>query len=281
MNEIIFAANRLLSRTSSLITTSQTLRNALVLSFCRKISLKSDYKSPVKMSSDEQLFKGLDQTQIELMKEECILVDENDKNIGSASKKVCHLLENINKGMLHRAFSVFLFNTKGELLLQQRANEKITFPDHFTNTCCSHPLNYTSELDETDAIGVRRAAQRKLKHELGIEPEQVPLDEFHYLTRIQYKSSNVPNDGRWGEHEIDYILFIQRDVDVVPNLNEVSSYRYVSKEGLKKFVEAADADGILLTPWFKLIVKTFLFKWWDKLDDLKSQEDHKTIHRMS
>lgn len=58
----------------------------------------SDSKSPLRMSLDEQLFKGLDQTQVELMKEECILVDENDKNIGSASKKVCHLLENINKG---------------------------------------------------------------------------------------------------------------------------------------------------------------------------------------
>lgn len=64
----------------------------------------------------------------------------------------------------------------------------------------------------------------------------MPLEEFHYLTRIQYKSSNVPDDGRWGEHEIDYILIIQRDVDVVPNLNEVSSYRYVSKEELNKFV---------------------------------------------
>ena len=75
--------------------------------------------------------------------------------------------------MLHRAFSVFLFNTSGELLLQQRSDAKITFPGHFTNTCCSHPLNIAGELEDEDAVGVRRAAQRKLKHELGITAEQV------------------------------------------------------------------------------------------------------------
>ena len=62
-------------------------------------------------------------------------------------------MENINKGMLHRAFSVFLFNSRGELLLQQRADEKITFPGHFTNTCCSHPLFIASELEDEGAIG--------------------------------------------------------------------------------------------------------------------------------
>jgi len=84
-----------------------------------------------KMSSSttvDSLLSGLDQTQIDLLKEECILLDEDDKKIGSASKKDCHLLENIEKGMLHRAFSVFLFNTDGKLLLQQRSDAKITYP---------------------------------------------------------------------------------------------------------------------------------------------------------
>jgi isopentenyl-diphosphate delta-isomerase len=62
-------------------------------------------------------------------------------------------MTNINKGMLHRAFSVFLFNSKGELLLQQRASEKITFPDYWTNTCCSHPLYTPDELPEENNIG--------------------------------------------------------------------------------------------------------------------------------
>lgn len=110
-------------------------------------------------------------------------------------------MSNIDKGLLHRAFSVFLFNDKNELLLQQRASEKITFPDMWTNTCCSHPLMIPGETGSnlTECIeGVKRAAQRKLDHELGIKKEQVPIEKFHFLTRIHYKA---PSDGKWGEHE--------------------------------------------------------------------------------
>lgn len=110
-------------------------------------------------------------------------------------------MTNIDKGLLHRAFSVFLFNSKNELLTQQRATEKITFPDMWTNTCCSHPLGIPgetgSELPEAVA-GVKRAAQRKLEHELGIKAAQVPIENFKFLTRIHYKA---PSDGKWGEHE--------------------------------------------------------------------------------
>ena len=114
----------------------------------------------------------LDGTQVELLSEKCILVDEEDQAIGSDTKKNCHLNVNIAAGKLHRAFSVFLFNSDSKLLLQQRAREKITFPECFTNTCCSHPLHRTEELEE-GGVGVKRAAQRKLKQELGIPPEQV------------------------------------------------------------------------------------------------------------
>ena len=110
-------------------------------------------------------------------------------------------MTNIDKGLLHRAFSVFLFNSKKELLLQQRASEKITFPDMWTNTCCSHPLGIPGETGatlDTAVMGVKGEAQRKLKQELGIKAEQVPLDKFHFLTRIHYKA---PSDGKWGEHE--------------------------------------------------------------------------------
>ncbi|RAL65730.1 hypothetical protein DID88_005398 [Monilinia fructigena] len=88
---------------------------------------------------------GHDEEQIRLMDEVCIVLDENDKPIGNFSKKICHLMTNIDKGLLHRAFSVFLFNSKNELLIQQRATEKITFPDMWTNTCCSHPLGIPGE----------------------------------------------------------------------------------------------------------------------------------------
>jgi isopentenyl-diphosphate delta-isomerase len=111
-----------------------------------------------------------------------------------------HLMENINKGLLHRAFSAFIFRpTDGKLLLQQRASEKITFPDMWTNTCCSHPLDdFEDEKIEEKQLGVRNAATRKLEHELGIPKSQTPVDQFQYLTRIHYLA---PSDGLWGEHE--------------------------------------------------------------------------------
>lgn len=119
---------------------------------------------------------AIDATQEAYLGEECILVDDGDRPIGSASKRHCHLLTNIQKergGMLHRAFSVFLFNQQSEMLLQKRSDVKVTFPGYWTNTCCSHPLHVESEMVERDQLGVRKAAQRKLKHELGISQEQV------------------------------------------------------------------------------------------------------------
>lgn len=118
----------------------------------------------------------------------------------TARARAGHLMENINKGLLHRAFSAFVFRPDdGKLLLQQRASEKITFPDMWTNTCCSHPLDdFAAEKEEREQLGVRVAASRKLEHELGIPPSQTPVDAFQYLTRIHYLA---PSDGIWGEHE--------------------------------------------------------------------------------
>lgn len=145
------------------------------------------------------VLSGHDEEQIRLMEERCIVLSRDDEVERDGSKKECHLMANIKKGLLHRAFSVFLFDPEdGRLLLQRRADEKITFPRMWTNTCCSHPLAIRAELEETDQLGVRRAAQRKLDHELGIPPEQVPLDKFQFLTRIHYLA---PSDGDWGEHE--------------------------------------------------------------------------------
>ncbi|OWF50783.1 isopentenyl-diphosphate Delta-isomerase 1-like [Mizuhopecten yessoensis] len=234
---------------------------------------------PISTGSDP-LLKGLDHIQVKMMREKCILVDKDDQITGCASKKDCHFLKNINKGMLHRAFSVFLFNTEGQLLLQQRSGTKITFPNHFTNTCCSHPLYTVGELEEKDALGVKKSAQRRLHQELGIQQHQINLSEFNYLTRIHYKSGNVPVDGVWGEHEIDYILVVQKDVDLCPNPAEVKLCKYVSKEELQKLFGEADTTGTLLTPWFKLIADKFLYKWWSDLNDLSSHVDHTNIHRM-
>ncbi|MEE6467196.1 hypothetical protein FKM82_007162 [Ascaphus truei] len=220
---------------------------------------------------------SLDEQQVLRLSQMCIVIDDNDQKIGADTRKNCHLNENIDKGLLHRAFSVFLFNTENKLLLQQRSDAKITFPGCFTNTCCSHPLYTPQETGEQNAIGVRQAAQRRLKAELGIPIEQVTPDELHYLTRIHYKAQS---DGIWGEHEIDYILFVQKNVTLDPDPNEIKSHRYVSKEELKQLFEKANRGEIKMTPWFQLIADTFLFKWWDNLQNLKPFEDHDKIHRM-
>ncbi|KAK0645100.1 Isopentenyl-diphosphate Delta-isomerase [Lasiodiplodia hormozganensis] len=229
-------------------------------------------------NSDSDL-AGYDEEQIRLMDEMCIVLDENDVPIGSATKKVCHLMENINRGLLHRAFSVFLFDSQNRLLLQQRATEKITFPDMWTNTCCSHPLGVPTETGSdlpTSVAGAKRAAQRKLGHELGIPADQVPVDEFDFLTRIHYLA---PSDGKWGEHEIDYILFIRpkKGVTLDVNPNEVRDTRYVSPEELRAMFED---KSLKFTPWFKLICESMLFDWWKHLDTGLEKFKEEGIRRM-
>ncbi|KAF2488106.1 IDI1, isopentenyl diphosphate:dimethylallyl diphosphate isomerase [Neohortaea acidophila] len=229
-------------------------------------------------SAEDADLSGYDEEQIRLMDEVCIVLDEQDVPIGSASKKLCHLMTNIDKGLLHRAFSCFLFDSQNRLLLQQRASEKITFPDLWTNTCCSHPLAVPTETGSTfeaAVAGVKRAAQRKLEHELGIKPHQVPLEDFKFLTRIHYKA---PSDGKWGEHEIDYIVFIKADVDLDVNPNEVRDVKYTSAEELKEMFKKGE---LKFTPWFKLICQTLLFEWWEHLNSgLEKYLDDTTIHRM-
>ncbi|KAL9252621.1 Isopentenyl-diphosphate Delta-isomerase II-like protein [Drosera capensis] len=163
----------------------------------------------------------------------------------------------------------------------QRSSTKVTFPLVWTNTCCSHPLYRESELIEQDALGVRNAAQRKLLDELGIPAKDVPVDEFVPLGRMLYKA---PSDGKWGEHELDYLLFIIKDVKLNPNLDEVADVKYVNRHQLKELCEKADAgeEGLKLSPWFRLVVDNFLYKWWDHVESssLKEVADMNTIHRL-
>ncbi|EGW35404.1 uncharacterized protein SPAPADRAFT_58621 [Spathaspora passalidarum NRRL Y-27907] len=242
-------------------------------------------------SRDTEIFDGHDEEQIRLMEELCIVLDNDDKPVGAGTKKLCHLMENINGGLLHRAFSVFLFNEDGKLLLQQRADEKITFPAMWTNTCCSHPLCVPKELgvdDDSDSGAINRldvaikgakfAAQRKLDHELGIAYADTPVENFTYLTRIHYKSASGDESSRWGEHEIDYILILKtkNDIKINANYNEVKDYKYVDAQELKDMFQD---KSLVFTPWFKLICQDFLFKWWGNLDNLEQFQDDK-IHRL-
>jgi isopentenyl-diphosphate Delta-isomerase len=149
---------------------------------------------------------------------------------------------------------------------------QITFPDCFTNTCCSHPLaDRPGETEEEDAIGVRRAAIRRLNYELGIPTNEIKPSDLTYLTRIRYQK---PSNDRWGEHEIDYILFLQRDnISLNPNPDEVSEIRWVPRSEIEKFMKSKP----LVTPWFELIYKFKLLHWWDNLHGLTKMQDHKSI----
>ncbi len=147
---------------------------------------------------------------------------------------------------------------------------------------------------EEAVMGVKRAAQRKLDHELGIKTAQVPFENFKFLTRIHYKA---PSDGKWGEHEsksylrnsadtilsscdhaVDYILFIKANVDLEPNLNEVRDTKYVTADELKTMF---NDPTLKFTPWFKLICHSLLFEWWKHLDaGLEKYMNEQEIRRM-
>eukprot|EP00195_Chlamydomonas_chlamydogama_P005577 CAMPEP_0202896926 /NCGR_PEP_ID=MMETSP1392-20130828/5827_1 /ASSEMBLY_ACC=CAM_ASM_000868 /TAXON_ID=225041 /ORGANISM="Chlamydomonas chlamydogama, Strain SAG 11-48b" /LENGTH=246 /DNA_ID=CAMNT_0049582443 /DNA_START=89 /DNA_END=829 /DNA_ORIENTATION=+ len=233
-----------------------------------------------------------DGTQADFMlKDECILVDNNDQIIGHANKHNCHRFEGSQpRGLLHRAFSVFLFNDEGRLLLQQRASSKVTFPAVWTNTCCSHPL-YGQQPDEVDheeqvldgsVPGIRHAAVRKLQHELGIPPEQLPLDAFRFLTRLHYCAADTHTWGpqaEWGEHEMDYILFIRANVTLEPNPDEVEAVKYVTPAELKSMM--APDSGLRWSPWFRIIADRFLETWWADLENTLNTQKHcdfRTVH---
>lgn len=218
----------------------------------------------------------LDPVQEALLSEPCILVDTNDQAIGQASKRDCHRISADGSTLLHRAFSLFIFNSREELLLQQRSSTKITFPDMWTNTCCSHPLAVPGELVEEDALGVRRAAQRRLELELGIPAVDSPIPDIQYLTRILYSASS---SGEWGEHELDYILLLRADPSLTICPEEVKAVEWVGRNHLQEFIRDVESKGGKLTPWFKLISRNLLPTWWANLASIEDFRDHSRIHR--
>ena len=243
------------------------------------------------------------QTQMDFMKNDrVILVNDADVVVGSESKENAHkFISATPRGTLHRAFSVFLFDESDRLLLQQRAANKITFPSVWTNTCCSHQLTgqVPDEVDADEAIasgacdGAKRAATRKLKHELGIDERDVPTASIKFLTRLHYcaadefaENENQPEGGTWGEHEMDYILFakIKRAGETLPmsvNAEEIDDVKWVSASELKAMMDPS--SGLRWSPWFRIIAEKFLHAWWADLDAALSTDkyvDVKNIHRV-
>ena len=145
-----------------------------------------------------------------------VTVDQNDVLIDasdgeSTSKRAAHTFHTDQpRGILHRAFSFFLFNHENKMLLTQRASSKITFPGVWTNTCCSHPLHGMTP-NEVDVVpdaypkfpGIKHAATRKLKHELGIDAQYIPHDKITFISRFHYWAADTLTYGEeapWGEH---------------------------------------------------------------------------------
>ncbi len=217
-----------------------------------------------------------DNTQAVLMAEAVIQVSENDQTIGPISKLDSHS----GAGEYHRAFSVLLFNSNNELLLQRRSMEKVTFPGVWANSCCSHPLHSEEELDETNAIGVKRAAIRKLEQELGISPESISIEDFVFMTKMRYSSRMNPE---WIERELDHILVIQADVEINHNPNEVSEVMWVNHEQLEMMLlEEREAEEAV-APWFRCIAARIMNpNWWDAIGNRTELEalSDELIHDM-
>ena len=213
--------------------------------------------------------------QAEFMSEAVIQVDEYDNVIGPMSKYLAHH----EVGFFHRAFSLLLFNSKGEMLLQQRSSDKVTFPSVWANACCSHPLYSDEELDEHDSLGVKRAALRKLKQELGIDTSTISEDEITHMTTMRY---SCRMNRQWIERELDHILVLCADVEVHPNPNEVSEIRWVSFEALEHMLVEESGEHII-APWFRCIAALIMTEeWWSSCDDKKSLILHSdtNIHDM-
>ena len=166
------------------------------------------------------------------MMEEVILVDEQDQPIGLMEKQAAHINPH-----LHRAFSIFLFNSKGELLMQQRALSKYHSPGLWTNTCCSHP-RAGETLDD--------ATSRRLMEEMGM------TCEMHEVYTFIYKA---PVGEGLTEHEFDHVFIGQSDDIPVINHEEVESWKYMSIIDLKDDIQLHPEQ---YTEWFKITFEEML-----------------------
>ena len=163
--------------------------------------------------------------------EKVILVDENDNQVGVMPKLEAH-----QKGLLHRAFSVFIFNSKYELLLQKRASSKYHSGGLWTNTCCSHPREGEEILD---------AANRRLIEEMGIETSLRKVHDFIYKAEL---------DNDLTEHEFDHVLYGIYNEDPIINKDEADDFKWIDMDSLNEDIKT---NGNNYTIWFKIAFEYF------------------------
>lgn len=166
--------------------------------------------------------------------ENIILVDENDNEIGFEERIKAHK----NGGKLHRAFSIFVFNSKGEVLLQLRSKKKYHFGGLWSNTCCSHPRKGESLED---------AAHRRLKEEFGFDTQLKKL--FNFIYRVTDEKSGLT------EHEFDHVFIGKYDGVVRPNPKEIDNLKWIKIEDLKKDI---NKNSNKYSPWSKIAIHKLL-----------------------
>ena len=173
------------------------------------------------------------------MQDQLILVNEEDDQTGTMDKLTVH-----QRGLLHRAFSVFIFNSNDELLLQQRADEKYHSSLLWSNTCCSHPVNGERITD---------TVKRRLEEEMGLKCNT------HFAFRFIYK---IPFENGLTEHEWDHVYFGQCDDLPVPNPGEVRDWKYIS---LEKLTNEISLNPEKFSGWLKIclpdVIKHFKTKF--------------------
>ena len=166
-----------------------------------------------------------------MIEEQVILVNENDEQIGLMPKLEAH-----EKAVLHRAFSVFIFNDANKLMLQQRAKGKYHSPGLWTNTCCSHQRDGESNIE---------AGQRRLQEEMGFVADLEESISFIYKALF---------DNGLTEHEYDHVLIGKYNDEPIINCDEVEAWKWMSLESVKEDIEK---QPDLYTAWFKIIFDKF------------------------
>jgi isopentenyl-diphosphate Delta-isomerase len=171
------------------------------------------------------------------MEQQVILVNERDESTGVAGKMEAH-----RKGLLHRAFSVFIFNSKGDMLLQRRALNKYHSGGLWTNACCSHP--HPGETTQA-------AASRRLKEELGFETGLEKIFDFVY--RAEFENGLT-------EHEFDHVFVGEYGDEIAFSRDEVMDYCYKS---IREIQQSLQSDPATYTEWFRLAFPK-IEAWWNK-----------------
>ncbi len=221
--------------------------------------------------TQENSLSELDSSQLEMMKEMCMAVDENDRVIDSVSKIDCHR----GKGIRHRAFSVLIFDSEDRLLMQQRSSEKITFPGIWANSCCSHPLDIENENGDP-VEGVIHASKRKMLQELGIPLEVSSNWEFNHIGRFEY---SCRWDDDWIEHEIDHVLIVRASPSLSINRNEIKDTKWLNHQEIIQMLEGENEwKDAIVAPWFRMIWKHFIEPHYPNMDALLSSSSDKIVN---